>query len=265
MDTEVRNSSTPTRKSLWRARLKASGLHLLISAAIASMAALLVFAVWYPFPYRSISGGRELFFLVTGVDVVLGPLLTLVIFDRRKPRQELVRDLAVVALIQLAALGYGLWTVAMARPVHMVFEIDRLRVVHALDIPDDVTPSDDTALVTRPWSGPTLLAVRPFRDAAEEGSYTFKALGGVAIGAQPALWQPYAQARERVLAAARPIEELRQRHGAAIAAIEDAISKTGLGAQDLKYLPLVSRSLFWTALVDARTAEIRGWLDLDPY
>src|SRR3954447_23361508 len=124
----------------WKERLRASGLHLGISLCIAVTAALLVFAAWYPYPYREISGGRELFLLVTTVDVILGPLITFAIFNRSKPRRELVLDLSVVACIQLAALGYGLWTVAVARPVHLVFEVDRLRVVHAIDIPDELTP-----------------------------------------------------------------------------------------------------------------------------
>ena len=48
--------------------------------------ALLVFAVWYPYPYREISGGRDLFLLVVAVDVVLGPLITFAVFNRAKPR-----------------------------------------------------------------------------------------------------------------------------------------------------------------------------------
>ena len=70
-------------------------------------AALLVFGIWYPYPYREISGGRELFLLVITVDVILGPLITLAVFNRKKPRSELRRDLAIVALLQLGALGYG--------------------------------------------------------------------------------------------------------------------------------------------------------------
>ena len=46
--------------SFWGDRLKASTLHLGLSLCIAALAALLVFAVWYPNPYREISGGREL-------------------------------------------------------------------------------------------------------------------------------------------------------------------------------------------------------------
>ena len=78
---------------------------------MALLAAALVFGLWYPYPYREISGGRELFFIIVAVDVVMGPLLTFAVFNRKKPLKELKRDLGVIVLLQLAALGYGLWTV----------------------------------------------------------------------------------------------------------------------------------------------------------
>ncbi|NTV87211.1 MAG: pilus assembly protein, partial [Burkholderiaceae bacterium] len=119
----------------WKIRARAAAVHLCISLLVAGVAAGLVFGLWYPYPYREISGGRELFLLVVAVDVVLGPLVTFVVFNRTKPRKELVRDLALVGLMQLAGLAYGLWTVHEARPVHLVFEIDRFRAVHAVDVP----------------------------------------------------------------------------------------------------------------------------------
>ena len=122
----------------WQDRLKASSIHLGISLAIALLAALLVFGLWYPYPYREISGGRELFLILVAVDVILGPLMTLTIFNRSKPWPELRRDLAIVVLLQLAALSYGLWSVFVARPVHLVFEYDRFRVVHAVEVPPEM-------------------------------------------------------------------------------------------------------------------------------
>ena len=124
----------------WKDRLRASGIHLGISVAIALLAALLVFLVWYPYPYREISGGRELFLILVSVDVVLGPLITLTIFNRAKPWRALRRDLAIVGLIQFSALCYGMWTVFVARPVHLAFEIDRFRVIHAIDVPAEMLP-----------------------------------------------------------------------------------------------------------------------------
>ena len=66
-----------------------------------------MFGWWYPYPYRELSGGRELFALVVAVDVVLGPLITLVIFNPAKTRRHLVMDFTVIGLLQVAALAYG--------------------------------------------------------------------------------------------------------------------------------------------------------------
>ena len=95
---------TPTANSL-PSRLKASGIHLGISLTVALLAALLVFGLWYPYPYREMSGGRELFLIVVAVDVILGPLITLAVFNRAKPSRELKRDLVMVALMVWTKLG----------------------------------------------------------------------------------------------------------------------------------------------------------------
>ena len=140
----------------WHDRFKAAGIHLVISLVIAALAAALVFYVWYPSPYGQLSGGRELFLILISVDVILGPLITLFIFNRAKPLRELRRDLAVVALIQLSALGYGMWTVFVARPVHLVFEVDRFRVVHAIDVPAELLDPTPAGIDALPITGPTL-------------------------------------------------------------------------------------------------------------
>jgi len=38
--------------AFWHDRLRASAIHLCISLTIAALAALLVFGLWYPYPYR---------------------------------------------------------------------------------------------------------------------------------------------------------------------------------------------------------------------
>ena len=66
-----------------------------ISLGLAARAATLVFGVWYPYPYREVSGGRSLFWMVVSIDVVMGPLLTLAVFNRSKPINALRLDLAI--------------------------------------------------------------------------------------------------------------------------------------------------------------------------
>ena len=107
----------------YRAAFIAAGIHFICSAVVAGLAAGLVFGMWYPYPYRELAGGRELFLLVVAVDVVCGPLLTAVLFNPAKSREELWRDLSLVAVIQLIALGYGLHTVWQARPLFLAHEV----------------------------------------------------------------------------------------------------------------------------------------------
>ncbi|MBL0394719.1 pilus assembly protein [Ramlibacter monticola] len=250
----------------WRSRLRAATIHLGLSALVAVLAGLLVFALWYPWPYREISGGRELFALVVSVDVVLGPLITFAIFNRAKPRKELRRDLAVVGLLQLAGLAYGLWTVHLARPVHMVFELDRFRVVHQVEIPVQLADRAPAGIPLAPLGGPTVIALRPFRNDAEQLEYTMAALQGLPLSARPELWQPYEAARERVLAAAKPVPELKRRFPQRAAAIDAAVRQAGREPSQAAYLPLIARKAEgWTVLLDARTAETIGFLPLDSF
>lgn len=253
-----------TGSARWALRARAALVHLALSALVAALAALLVFALWYPYPYRELSGGRELFQLVVAVDIVLGPLLTFAVFDLAKGRAVLRRDLVVIALLQLAGLAYGLWTVQVARPAHMVFEYDRFRVVHRLDIPDELEAKVPPGIAVAPLSGPTLLSLRPFRNANEQGDFTLAALGGVQLSARPELWQTYEAGRAEILRAAKPAAELKQKFPQHGAEIDAALG--GRKPATVAYLPLVARKAeAWTVLLDASNAEVIGYLPLDSF
>ena len=249
----------------WAERLRAAGIHFGLSVLIAAIAALLVFGLWYPYPYREISGGRELFLLVVSVDVVLGPLVTLAIFDRRKSWTHLRKDLLVVVAIQLAALGYGLWTVFIARPVHLVFEIDRFRAVHAIDVAEELLPKKPANIDAMPLTGPTLLAVRPFKNAQEKFEATFAALGGADLGARPDLWQPYEAARAEVLRVGKPLSQLKTRFPDRAPEMDAVLRKAGRTPEGVSYVPMMGRKSFWTVFIDAATAEVIGFMPLDSF
>jgi hypothetical protein len=246
-------------------RLHAGAIHLAISLVVTTVCAILVFFLWYPYPYREISGGRELFFIITLVDVVLGPCLTLAIFDKKKTRLVLARDLAAIGLIQLAALGYGLWTVSMARPVHLVFEIDRFRVIHAADVDMALLQKATKELRNLPFSGPTLVGVRPFKDEEERVEATIAALNGISLGSRPDLWQAYADSRADVLKVAHRTEELLLRFPAKASSIERALKAMGRSSQNTLYLPLAGRKSFWTVFLDPLTAEVVAVLPVDSF
>lgn len=248
----------------WRDRFRAFCIHFLISVCLATVAALLVFFVWYPFPYREISGGRELFLILVSVDVILGPLLTFSIFDRRKTRRALTFDFSMIGSAQLLALCYGLWTVFVARPVHMVFEYDRYRVVHAIEVPEELLPRTPPGIVALPITGPTMLSIRAAQ-GSEVADVTLGELSGTPASARPDFWQPYDAARSLVLKHAKPISELQKRFPSQSTLINHGIESAGRSPEELLYLPLFGRKEFWTALIDKNTTQVLYAIPLDPY
>ena len=254
-----------TSSAFWQGRLKAAGIHLAISLAMAGLAALLVFFVWYPYPYREISGGRELFLLLVAVDVVMGPLLTLAVFNRNKPKRQMRFDFLVIGLLQLSALAYGLWTVAAARPVHLVFVVDRFEVVHAVDVDMSAVAKAPLDLQAMPLWGPTKLTLRDYKDNKEKSDAMFAELAGVAISVRPEFWQSYDKGKLQVLAKAKPVTELTTKFPARAAEIRAMVDRSKTDISNIGYLPLKGRNQFWTVLIDRKTAEPLGYLPLDPY
>jgi hypothetical protein len=97
-------------------RFQAAGIHFGISFGIFLICLALVFTVWYPGILSQVDDGwHRALLLIAGVDLVLGPLLTLIIFNPAK--KSLKFDLSVIVIIQLAALVAGLYTVHTTRPL----------------------------------------------------------------------------------------------------------------------------------------------------
>lgn len=248
---------------VWRDKLRAAGIHLLATLALAGIAALL-YRMWFPPPFHEMVGGTRLFLLLVGVDVVMGPLVSLVIFDRRKSRRELFTDYSVVGLLQLCAMAYGLQVAHAARPVYVVFAVDRLEVVSARDIPAAELAAARLPQYARlPQTGPRrVAAVVP---EAERADALDMALNGVDTSARPRFFVPYASQVAQIMARARTLPELRSRHPQAADPLDAAVARTGYGDDALRWLPVKARDGFWTALVDARSGEPLAYLPLDPY
>src|SRR5688572_13652896 len=117
-------------------RWQAAGSHLALSAIIGAAVLAAMILVWYPPPYFDAAGGNELVLLMVGIDVALGPLLTLAVFNPRKGMGKLRFDLAVIAFFQVAALAYGVHVMFVARPAYLVFAVDRFDLVMANTLPD---------------------------------------------------------------------------------------------------------------------------------
>jgi MFS family permease len=239
--------------------------HLAISAAVGALAAALVFAVWYPSPWRQLLGVAGIFGLVVAVDLVCGPLLTLVLASPKKSRKERWVDLSLVGAIQLIALAYGLWSVFGARPVALVFEVDRLVIVSANEVLVDELPTAPEGLRALPWAGVKLAGTRGPSSSAEQLQGLDLSLQGISPAMRPSWWVPFDAVRSDALKRAKPLAELVKARPAQSALLESAAAKSGLPIKALRYLPLTSsKVLDWVALISP-AGDVVGYAPVDGF
>jgi hypothetical protein len=249
---------------LWREKFKATGLHFLVTLAFAACAAALIFLVWFPEPMQTMIGGTELFVLVTGCDMALGPLISLIIYNSRKSRRELVFDYSIVAAVQIAALAYGIFILAGSRPVYIAFSTDRFEIVMARDINDaELAGAHDPAYRVLPLTGPRLVGVEVPK--AEYTEAMFAELKGNEVHLRPRFYVSYESQLEKIRAHAGTIAELEQRHPPSKPLLEAATKGLAIPAARIRWIPVHHFRGFWTALIDMENGKPVTYVDVDPY
>jgi hypothetical protein len=84
----------------------------------------LIVIIWYPPPYFTIDGGWTHLKILISIHLVIGPLLTFIVFKSGKP--SLKFDLSCIVLLQLGALLYGRMIIYQQRPAFVVSSVDRV-------------------------------------------------------------------------------------------------------------------------------------------
>lgn len=149
-------------------RLKASGTHLLISLVMFTIIVSGLIYFCYPWPYYKINGLWQGLRITASVDLILGPLLTMIIFTPGKSLRALRFDLVMIALVQLAALIYGVVTLYAQRPYATLFLDRGFQIMRVADFPKDRKAWDGLEkLRTASEIHPALIAVRPPQNSEE--------------------------------------------------------------------------------------------------
>jgi hypothetical protein len=244
-------------------RWKAAGIHLAISFVIGALILSLILLVWYPQPYFQALGARHLILLLLGVDLVLGPLLTLIVFDTNK--KSLRFDLSVIALMQTAALVYGLYVTAHSRPVFIVGAEDKFVVVIASEIdPEDLAEGSSEEFRSLPWTGPKLVAAVAPTDEDRTSRLVASAFIGKEMANFPDLYTDYSNQAKNMLTDAKALSALPQDNGQTSKTVQAWLQSNGHTESDVVWLPILSREGSLTMLLDAKTGMPLAALPIDP-
>lgn len=234
--------------------LKASALHFVGSVFFSACVAVIIFCYWYPAPFDKLAGGQSLFWIFISVDVVCGPLLTIVLYNPTKSRRELTIDLGLVVFVQAAALLYGLNSMAQARPLAIVYEVDRFRVVSYADIFEPELASAPSWV--QPWSltPPRFLGIRLSQKGGELLESLDISMAGVEPSQRPTRWQDYQASLPNIRERSHSLDQLREIHAGNLRQINERITAFRTPESSLAWLPLVSRhSSEWVVVFNRET------------
>ncbi len=233
-------------------RWSAAGIHLGISILIALAVVAAMLLLWYPTPYFQAMGGGGLLILVTGVDVVLGPLITLVIFNTKK--KSLKFDLMCVAIVQLSALAYGVFTVFQGRPIYAVFDKDRFQVIIAADMNGkELEKVTDPVFKSLPLTGPQVVAMDTPSDMKEVQRII---ISGIDSRAFSQYYVAYETKAKQAAVAAKPLAQIQKTNAASAEKLKVFLAAKSLDEAKVGFLPLYTRNEDMTVVLDRESGKI---------
>ena len=244
-----------------KAKLTAAAIHLAISATVVGCFIVFALNVWYPEPFFNISGLLGIILMLVTVDVILGPLLTLVVFKPQKSTLKL--DLTVIAIVQMIALGYGINTIYQAHPLYIAYAGDRFTPIYT----NEVSPSEAkyTELQKSKLSSPSIVYVKKPSDPAEMSRIITETLSGKAdIDARPEYYHPANQHISDILAGGiNPDKLLSSTQNQQ--KLDQFLKKYGKTITDYAFIPLVGKEddVLWAW--DRASSKPVGVLAINPW
>jgi hypothetical protein len=242
-------------------KLKAALIHLVISALIVGSFLVFALTVWYPTPFFDISGLLGIILILVTVDVILGPLLTLVVYKPLKVTLKM--DLTIIAAVQIAALSYGMYTIYQAHPLYVAYAGDRFTPINT----NEVSPNNAkyTELKKSKLTGPTVVYVKKPTDPAEMSRVTLEVLSGKPdIDARPEYYEPFNKFIQKVFTNSVKPETLiaKPEHKQKL---EDFLAEHGKTANDYAFLALSGKEKDVIWAFSRATGEPIDAININPF
>ena len=238
---------------LLKQKLRAWLTHVGLSALVLTPIIAVMVFVWYPTPWFEVQGVLPIIGVLLGVDLVLGPVLTFVVYKKDKP--SLRFDLTVIVLIQVLALAYGSWSIYSERPRYVVFAVDRYEALAEKDI-DPVAGLTDR-IGRLPLRGPLYVyAQMPMGEEFQRFQDSVMFGGGPDLERRTEYWIPHVDARTSIFARAQPLSAIEAALPEHQSLIEGLANQLAASPEQLRYLPLVGKKHDFIAVLDPVTAEI---------
>lgn len=238
-------------------KIKAASIHLLISLFLVLICFLLVYLVWYPQPLVQATGVGTLFLMMLGIDLILGPAFTFIVY--KKFKKTLKFDLFIIAIIQLGAMGYGVYSMYEGRPVWIAFAGDRFELVKANDLVDSDVGYDSN--ITNSSFGPKYIFVDMKLAPAQKLDMMLKeAQYGISPIQRMEYYKTFELATLEIRKHAQPLSILNEYNNAY--QVKTVLSQY---PQATAWLPLKANAVDMVVLINQKRDEVIKIVDLRPW
>jgi hypothetical protein len=232
-------------------------IHLAISLLIFAVLGAVVILMWYPDFLFMTDGGWQGLRLIGFVDLVLGPMLTLVVYKQGKP--SLRKDMTAIATFQLLCLTAGTYVVYAERPLALVYVDGQFFSMSGGDFRSAGVPVPDLSHL--PGRGPKRVAVEIPTDFEEQSKVRGDAYRrGVPLRALTDRYVPLDYERLQVDREAFDVDDL-VAHDAATGEVPKWLTAHGGEIGDYAFFRFASRYTYSFLGVSKRTHEIIGLLN----
>jgi len=245
-------------------RWKAAFIRLLISILIVGCVAAYMITFWYPPALIEMAKADRLLMLIAGIDLITGPLLTLIIFKANKPKLKF--DMFVLGVIQVICLGYGLSVAWNSRPVFIVAAKDRFELVFANEITSArLSAAKEERFRHFSFARPVLVGTIMPVSMKEQEAILMSALSQQGdIQTMPRYFVDYSKVSKALLDYSKPIVGNEELSAGDIKLLNEAAISSGRSIDSLRYLGLSSSRGFAVMLVDGKTGKPVGPVNIDP-
>lgn len=240
-------------------RLKFFLAHLTISVCVAVVIVGIIFFMWYPSPLAKAVGVTDIFLMLLVVDIIVGPILCLLIYKEEKKTLKL--DLIIIITIQLAALIYGIHSIAQGRPVWIVYNVDRFEVVRQNEV---VTENilDVAEQYRQPsWFKPEFVGVEFSKDRKiRSNDLLVEALDGISLAQKPERYVPLNKTKNQIQHRTQDLAILEQYND------QERVRKILVKyPQATGFVPLKSTAVDMTVLINKEEGRVVKIVDLHPW
>ena len=245
---------------MFRHKAKASLIHLALSIALVGLVVASLLFFFFPKIFINVSDFKEIATIIISVDLILGPILTFVVFQPNK--KSLKFDLSVIASVQLAALVYGAYALFQVHPVYITFNVDRFTMVNARDANPEKSKYEEYK-VSKLSTAKLAFAKMP-NEQSKRIEITLAAAQGKDLDQWTEYYEPYEKNRDQILSKALNHQLL---HNAADSDKEvfNFLEKHRAQLNNYAFFPLNTANKDAIIVLDKKSAQPIATINSDPW